>query len=37
MWDAIEQRVLQRVLSRPGEEPELVAAAVPAGAWRWAI
>jgi sulfonate transport system ATP-binding protein len=36
-FDAIEERVLQRVLSQPGDESAPPAPAVPAGEWRWAI
>jgi len=37
-FDAIEERVLQRVLSKPGEEPPATRpVATPVGAWRWAI
>jgi len=37
-FDAIEDRVLQRVLSKPGEEaPPPVQRIVPASEWRWAV
>ncbi|HWH80766.1 MAG TPA: ATP-binding cassette domain-containing protein [Burkholderiaceae bacterium] len=38
-FDAIENRVLQRVLSRPGEEAAAAPApgVVPLSAWRWAV
>ena len=37
-FDAIEDRVLQRVLSQPGEEtPAPVPGIVPLAAWRWAV
>jgi len=38
-FDAIEERVLQRVLSKPGEEATTPAprVAVPASEWRWAV
>jgi sulfonate transport system ATP-binding protein len=37
-FDAIEDSVLQRVLSRPGEEPaEARPVTMPMGEWRWAI
>ena len=37
-FDAIEERVLRRVLSRPDEEaPSARPVATPVGEWRWAI
>ena len=37
-FDAIEERVLQRVLSKPGEEaPRPQSRFVPASEWRWAV
>ena len=37
-FDAFEDRVLQRVLSKPGEErAALVQRIVPASEWRWAV
>jgi len=37
-FDAIEDRVLQRVLSQPGEEtPAPAPGIVPLAAWRWAV
>ncbi len=37
-FDAIEDRVLQRVLSKPGEEAVAPAShTVPASEWRWAV
>ena len=37
-FDAIEERVLQRVLSKPGEEAApTVQRIVPASEWRWAV
>jgi len=36
-FDAIEDRVLQRVLSRPGEEVARPVSRLPASEWRWAV
>jgi sulfonate transport system ATP-binding protein len=36
-FDAIEERVLRRVLAKPDEEASRVPATPPAREWRWAV